>query len=88
MAQNSTNQTLGHFWALEQNLDENNAELALVHATHNCRTLYGSMSEKLADNSFDFDAKLQQTLLDLQHKANTEVTREDAHLQAIDDAKQ
>jgi hypothetical protein len=78
-------ETLGHFWALEQNLDENNAELALVHATHPIAELYGSMSEKLADNP-DFDAKLHQTLLDLQHKANTEVTREEAQ-QAIDDAK-
>jgi hypothetical protein len=79
-------ETLGHFWALEQNLDENNAELALVHTTHPIAELYGSMSEKLVDNP-DFDAKLRQTLLDLQHKANTEVTREDAQ-QAIDDAKE
>jgi hypothetical protein len=43
------------------------------------------MSEKLADNP-EFDAKLQQTLLDLQRKANTKVTREEAQ-QAIDDAK-
>lgn len=78
-------ETLGHFWALEQNLDENNAELALVHATHPIAELYGSMSEKLADNP-EFDAKLQQTLMDLQNKANTEVTREEAQ-QAIDEAK-
>jgi hypothetical protein len=78
-------ETLGHFWALEQNLDENNAELALVHATHPIAELYDSMSEKLVDNP-DFDAKLQQTLLDLQHKANTKVTREESQ-QAIDDAK-
>jgi len=78
-------ETLGHFWALEINLDENNAELALVHATHPIAELYDSMSEKLADNP-EFDTKLQQTLLDLQHKANTEVTREEAQ-QAIDDAK-
>jgi hypothetical protein len=78
-------ETLGHFWALEQNLDENNAELALVHATHPIAELYNSMSEKLVENP-DFDLKLQQTLMDLQHKANTKVTREDAQ-QAIDDAK-
>jgi len=78
-------ETLGHFWALEKNLDENNAELALVHATHPIAELYGSMSEKLVDNP-DFDAKLEQTLLDLQHKANTEVTRDEAE-KAIDDAK-
>ena len=78
-------ETLGHFWALEQNLDENNAELALVHATHPIAELYDSMSEKLVDNP-DFDEKLKQTLLDLQHKANTEVSREEAQ-QAIDEAK-
>jgi predicted house-cleaning noncanonical NTP pyrophosphatase (MazG superfamily) len=78
-------ETLGHFWALEQNLDENNAELAIVHATHPIAELYGSMKEKLADNP-NFDAKLQQTLLDLQHKANAKVTREEAQ-QAIDEAK-
>lgn len=78
-------ETLGHFWALELNLDENNSELALVHATHPIAELYGSMSEKLEDNP-EFDAKLQQTLMDLQNKANTEVTREEAQ-QAIDEAK-
>jgi hypothetical protein len=78
-------ETLGHFWALEQNLDENNAELALVHATHPIAELYSSMKEKLTDNP-NFDVKLQQTLLDLQHKANTKVTREEAQ-QAINEAK-
>ena len=78
-------ETLGHFWALELNLDENNSELALVHAAHPIAELYGSMSEKLADHP-EFDAKLQQTLMDLQNKASTEVSREQAQ-QAIDDAK-
>jgi len=78
-------ETLGHFWALEKNLDENNAKLALVHATHPIAELYDSMSEKLVDYP-DFDVKLQTTLMDLQNKANTEVTREDAQ-QAIEDAK-
>jgi hypothetical protein len=78
-------ETLGHFWALEQNLDEKNAKLALVHATHPIAELYDSMSEKLADNP-DFDSKLRETLLSLQNKANTVVSREDAQ-QAIVDAK-
>jgi hypothetical protein len=43
-------ETLGHFWALELNLDENNSELALIHAAHPIAELYGSMSEKLADH--------------------------------------
>ena len=43
------------------------------------------MSEKLVDHP-EFDAKLQQTLMDLQNKANTKVTREEAQ-QAIEEAK-
>ncbi|MBA4463958.1 MAG: hypothetical protein H2B01_07235 [Nitrosopumilaceae archaeon] len=78
-------ETLGHFWALELNLDENNSELALIHAAHPIAELYGSMSEKLADYP-EFDAKLKQTLMDLQNKATTEVTREQAQ-EAIDEAK-
>ena len=78
-------ETLGHFWALELNLDENNTELALVHAAHPIAELYSSMSEKLVDKP-DFDAKLQKTLMDLQNKANTKVSREKAQ-EAIDDAK-
>ena len=78
-------ETLGHFWALEQNLDENNSELALVHATHPISELYDTMSEHLEDNP-EFDASLQQTLTDLQNKANTDVARGDAQ-SAIDDAK-
>ncbi|MGI9568057.1 MAG: hypothetical protein ACR2LL_13750 [Nitrosopumilus sp.] len=79
-------ETLGHFWALEQNLDENNSELALVHATHPISELYDTMSEHLEDNP-DFDAKLQQTLTDLQNKTNTDVSREDAQM-AIEEAKE
>ena len=79
-------ETLGHFWALEQNLDDKNAELALVHATHPIAELYDTMSMHLKDNP-EFDAKLKETLLDLQNKASTEVTREDAQA-AIDEARE
>ncbi len=79
-------ETLGHFWALESNLDEGNAELALVHATHPIAELYDTMSQHLAANP-EFDAKIQQTLLELQNKASTEVSREDAQA-AIDEAKE
>lgn len=78
-------ETLGHFWALELNLDEKNSKLALVHATHPISELYGTMQEHLSEDP-DFDAKLQETLMDLQNKANTDVTREDAQI-AIDEAK-
>ena len=75
-------ETLGHFWALEMNLDENNAELAIVHATHPISELYETMSEHLEANP-DFDQKLKQTLLELRDKASTDVNREEAQL-AID----
>ena len=78
-------ETLGHFWALELNLDENNAELALVHATHPIAELYDTMSSHLQDNP-TFDAKLQDTLMDLQNRASTDVSRQNAQ-DAIEDAK-
>ena len=78
-------ETLGHFWALEMNLDENNSMLAVVHATHPISELYETMTEHLKDNP-DFDQKLQRTLLELKDKASTDVSREEAQA-AIDDAK-
>ena len=79
-------ETLGHFWALELNLDEKNSKLALVHATHPIAELYDTMSLHLTDNP-SFDDKLQQTLMDLQNKANTDVSRVQAQ-SAIDEAKE
>lgn len=78
-------ETLGHFWALEMNLDENNSMLAVVHATHPISELYETMTAHLEDNP-DFDQKLQSTLLELKDKASTDVSREEAQV-AIDDAK-
>jgi hypothetical protein len=78
-------ETLGHFWALEMNLDENNTELAVVHATHPISELYETMSEHL-EATPEFNAKLEQTLLELKDNASTKVTRSDAQ-SAIDDAK-
>jgi len=79
-------ETLGHFWALEQNLDDDNSELALIHATHPISELYDTMSRYLQDNP-EFDEKLQNTLMDLKNQANTDVDIADAKL-AIDSAKE
>jgi len=79
-------ETLGHFWALEMNLDESNSELALVHATHPISELYETMSIHLEANP-EFNQKLEQTLLDLKDNASTGVTRISAQ-SAIDDAKE
>ena len=79
-------ETLGHFWALEMNLDENNSELALIHATHPIAELFDTMSIHLEDNP-EFKAKLELTLIELKEKASTKVTRSDAQ-SAVDDAKE
>ena len=78
-------EALGHFWALELNLDEKNSKLALVHATHPIAELYETMATHLKDNP-DFDQKLEQTLMELKEKASTDVSRSQAQ-SAIEDAK-
>lgn len=82
----SLEETLGHFWAIEQNLDDNNTELALVHATHPIAELYDSMKPELKKANPEFDEKMQKTLLDLAKKTGSNVTRQDAQV-ALDQAK-
>jgi len=79
-------ETLGHFWALEMNLDESNSELVLIHATHPISELYETMSAHLEVNP-EFNEKLEQTLLELKDNASTSATRHDAQ-SAIEDAKE
>lgn len=83
----SLEETLGHFWAIEQNLDDNNAELALVHATHPIAELYDVMKPVLQKNSPDLDTQVKTILLDLGKKTGKDVTRQDAQ-DAIDEAKE
>jgi predicted secreted protein with PEFG-CTERM motif len=83
----SLEETLGHFWAIEQNLDDKNAELVLVHATHPIAELYASMKPELKAANPEFDAKIQETLMNLGKKTGSDVTREDAQI-AIDEAKE
>lgn len=83
----SLEETLGHFWAIEQNLDDNNAELALVHATHPIAELYVTMKPDLQKNDPQMDAHVQQILMDLGKKTGKDVTRQDAQ-KALDEAKQ
>ena len=80
-------ETLGHFWAIEQNLDDNNAELALVHATHPVAELYDLIKPELQENDPGLDSQVQKILLDLGKRTGADVTREDAQ-KAIDEAKE
>ncbi|WKT58237.1 hypothetical protein QVH35_01785 [Candidatus Nitrosotenuis chungbukensis] len=83
----SLEETLGHFWAIEQNLDDDNAELALVHATHPIAELYDIMKPVLQESSPDLDSQVNQILMDLGKKTGQGVTRQDAQ-DAIDEAKE
>lgn len=79
-------ETLGHFWAIERNLDENNAELAIIHATHPIAELYDLMKPELEEHDTELDAKIRQTLFELREKTTSNVTREQAQ-EAIEQAK-
>lgn len=83
----SLEKTLGHFWAIEQNLDDGNAALALVHATHPIAELYEIMKPELSEYDPELDDKVRETLMDLQLKTNEEVPREQAQT-AIKEAKE
>jgi len=79
-------ETLGHFWAIEQNLDDNNAQLAMVHATHPIAELYDLMSPELQEHDAALDLQMRQILFELKDKTTSVVTREQAQ-QGIDEAK-
>ena len=76
----------GHFWALEQNLDDGNAELALVHATHPIAELYDTIKPELAGADPDMDMRLRMILLELKDKTGPDVPTEQAR-EAIQEAR-
>ena len=79
-------EALGHFRALELNLDDGNAELAVVHATHPVAELYDAMKPTLASADPALDRLMADTLDGLAERASTDVSRAEAQ-RAIDDAK-
>ena len=83
----SLEEALGHFKALEDNLDDNNAELALVHATHPIVELYDSMKPQLTASDPALDQRVQEILNNLGDRTDSSVSRAQAQ-SAIDDAKE
>ncbi|MGI0009137.1 MAG: PEFG-CTERM sorting domain-containing protein [Nitrosopumilaceae archaeon] len=78
---------LGHFHAIENNLDENNRQLATTHALHPVAELYDLISPELQEHDVELDSELRQTLIELNDKTTSAgVTREQAQ-EAIDEAK-
>ncbi|MGI0041326.1 MAG: PEFG-CTERM sorting domain-containing protein [Nitrosopumilaceae archaeon] len=79
-------ETLGHFWALEKNLDDDNKQLAIPHALHPVAELYDLMSPEIQKHDATLDSDLRQILMELKDKTTSNVSREQAQ-QAIDEAK-
>lgn len=77
---------LGHLYALENNLDEGNIQLAIAHATHPVAELYDLLSPKLQEYDIVLDSELRQMLFELKEKTTSNVTREQAQ-EAIDAIK-
>lgn len=65
-------EALGHFWALEKNIDEGNVELALVHATHPIAELYNIIKPELNEHDSVLDSKMQAILMALPEKTNAD----------------
>ena len=79
-------ETLGHFWAIELNLNESNAQLAAVHATHPIAELYDSMKPQLEAASPALDMRFQETLVNLSYATGPDMTRAAAQV-ALDSAR-
>src|SRR3990172_4206998 len=78
---------LGHFHAIENNLDENNRQLATTHALHPIAELYDLISPELQEHDTELDSELKQALFELNDKTTSAgITREQAQ-EAIDEAR-
>jgi len=79
--------TLAHFHAAAINLDQNNNNLASMHATHPIAELYDLMKPELDEYNSTLSEEVKQTLSDLRNKITPETSRQDAQA-ALDDARQ
>ena len=78
---------LGHFHAIESNLDENNRQLATTHALHPIAELYDLISLELQEHDTELDSELKQALFELNDKTTSAgITREQAQ-EAIDETR-
>jgi hypothetical protein len=77
---------LGHIHAIENNLDENNKQLASTHALHPIAELYDLISPELEEHDTELNSELKQALFELNDKTTGNVTREQAQ-EAIDEVK-
>ena len=79
-------ESLGHFWAIELNLDESNTELALVHAAHPISELYPIMKPYLVAADPQLDDAMRTTLINISSQIGKDATMLDAQ-DAINDGR-
>lgn len=58
----SIEESYGHFWALEKNLNENNQPLAVMHSGHPISELYTMMKPIVQEFNAELDNKLEKSL--------------------------
>lgn len=80
-------ETLAHIKAAEDNLDQNNNDLALSHLTQPMTGLYVLMKPELDESNPALSQKIQQTLSNLGDRISKSTSRQDAQ-NVLDDAKQ
>ena len=71
-------ETMGHLWALELNLNEGNYELVETHALHPVSELYASMKPALAAADAAADAAIASALNNLADRTGPDVPLSDA----------
>ncbi len=72
-------ETLWHFWAPEQNLDEGNAQLALVHATHPIAGLYDAIKPTPAASDPALDSRVLREMI----KSGAPASKVDAQIDSV-----
>lgn len=80
-------ETLAHIKAAENNLDQNEKDLAVTHVTQPIVELYDLMKPELDEHNTSLSEQLKQTLSDLGNKISKSTSRQDAQ-NTLDDAKQ
>ncbi len=79
-------EALGHLWAVEQDLAENDSVHALYHASHPILELYQSLKPILEEEDPELDAKFRDSFSGLIERTGPEMTPQQAK-KALDEAR-
>lgn len=79
-------ESLGHFWAIEKNLDDKNIQLATMHAGHPISELYPIMKPEIQEFDSELDNKIKQSLTDVYETTQSNASRDEIN-KSIDNAR-